>query len=197
MTGRLLRFRGAASRAAVSPSAKAFSRSWSSTAAIDELFRRHGDRVYRLLYRLRGVDTDDIEDLVQATFLEVQRSASRFDRRASVSTWIFGIALNIWRHHVRSEKRRHTFLDAAAPIMGAATTRGPDEQAASREFVQRLELGLRKLPEHLRVVVTLCDVEGLRSREVARMLGVPEGTVWRRLHQARIRLRVLIAGRER
>jgi RNA polymerase sigma-70 factor (ECF subfamily) len=197
MTGRLLRFRGAASRAGVDDKDLLVAFVDGDSSAIDELFRRHGDRVYRLLYRLRGVDADDIEDLVQATFLEVQRSASRFDHRASVGTWIFGIALNIWRHHVRSEKRRHSFLDAAAPIMGAATARGPDEQVQSRQFVERLEAGLGRLPEHLRIVVTLCDVEGLRSREVARMLAVPEGTVWRRLHQARVRLRVLITGRER
>jgi RNA polymerase sigma factor (sigma-70 family) len=197
MTGRLLSFRSRASRASVPDQDLLIAAARGDASALEELFRRHGDRVYRLLYRLRGIDSKDLEDLVQATFLEVQRSAYRFDNRASVGTWIFGIAMNVRRHHVRSETRRASFLEAAAPLMARADERRPDEQFAHREYLQRLEVALAALPEHLRIVVTLCDVEGLKGKDVARILRVPEGTVWRRLHEARLRLRGMVEGEER
>jgi RNA polymerase sigma-70 factor (ECF subfamily) len=197
MTGRLLSFRSRASRASVPDQDLLIAAARGDASALEELFRRHGDRVYRLLYRLRGIDSKDLEDLVQATFLEVQRSAYRFDNRASVGTLIFGIAMNVRRHHVRSETRRNSFLEAAAPLMTRTDDRRPDEQFAHKEYLQRLEVALAALPEHLRTVVTLCDVEGLKGKEVARILHLPEGTVWRRLHQARLRLREIVEGQER
>ena len=62
--------------------------------ALEELFRRHGDRVHRVLARLSHVERHDLEDLVQATFVVVKRSTARFDARSAVATWIVGIALN-------------------------------------------------------------------------------------------------------
>jgi RNA polymerase sigma-70 factor (ECF subfamily) len=193
-TGKLLRFRGTSGGSKLGDAELLAASARGDASAIEELFRRHGSRVYKLLYRLRGVDAKDLEDLVQATFLEVQRSAGRFDNRSSVGTWIFSIALNVRRHHVRSETRRNTFLSTAAPLMPSSGPRGPDEHVAQKEFVERLEMGLAALPEPLRTVVVLCDVEGLRGKEVARILDVPEGTVWRRLHQARQRLRAIVEG---
>jgi RNA polymerase sigma-70 factor (ECF subfamily) len=65
----------------------------------------------------------------------------------------------------------------------------PDEWAAQRELVSRLQVVFETLPTDLRVAFTLCDIEGMRGVDVARALQLPEGTVWRRLHEARVRLR--------
>jgi RNA polymerase sigma-70 factor (ECF subfamily) len=161
--------------------------------ALDELFRRHGARVHRVLGRMRMIDHRDLEDVVQNTFIEVRRSALRFEGRAAVGTWILGIAMNILRHHVRGESRRRAAMKAVASVPPPPSARGPDDQAAQRQALVRLQAGLDALPEVLRIVFTLCDVEGLRGSEVARILDVPEGTVWRRLHEARLRLRDCLA----
>src|SRR5437764_1342568 len=58
-----------------------------------------------------------------------------------------------------------------------------------QQLLARLASAFDELPSHLRAVFTLCDLEGIRGVEVARILDVPEGTVWRRLHDARARLR--------
>jgi RNA polymerase sigma-70 factor (ECF subfamily) len=163
-------------------------------SAVEELFRRHGERVYRTLQRLGGGDAKDLEDLLQTTFLEVQRASSRFAGRASVGTWILGIAINVRRHFVRSEARRRSFNEALEPLMAGVTGRAPDEQVIGRETLARLAAGLAALPEHLRIVFTLADLEGLKGAEIARIIRAPEGTVWRRLHQARIRLRTYVEG---
>ena len=74
--------------------------------AMRELFERHHERVHRILARLRSVDASDVEDLVQSTFLEVQRSAARYGEQAAVGTWIVAIAVNVARHYARREIRR-------------------------------------------------------------------------------------------
>jgi len=193
MIGRLLPFRRARDRANVPDQDLVVGSARGDASAVEELFARHGDRVYRLLVRLRGVDAKDIEDLVQATFLEMQRSARRFENRASVGAWIVGIALNLRRHHIRSEARRRSFLAGVAALVCEVDPRDPHQQLAERQHVERLEAGIGALPEHLRVVLILADVEGLKGKEIARALRVPEGTVWRRLHDARLRLRALLA----
>ena len=69
---------------------------------------------------------------------------------------------------------------------------GPEEQAASRQLMARLLDGFEKLPPNLRIVFALCDLEGMRGVDVAQALRVPEGTVWRRLYDARSCLRTLM-----
>lgn len=161
--------------------------------ALEELFQRHGDRIHRILARLGSIDRRDLEDVVQATFLQVQRSAGRFDGRAAAGTWMAGIALNVARHHRRGEARRRSLVSAVAqtdPPEGAR----PDDQAANRQLLARLQVALDKLPLDLKTVFTLCDLEGMRGVDVARTMGVPEGTIWRRLHDARTRLRAQVDG---
>jgi RNA polymerase sigma-70 factor (ECF subfamily) len=156
--------------------------------ALAELFRRHGDRVRRVLARLRGVDRRDLDDLVQATFIEVYLSAPRFESRAAVGTWILSIAVNVMRHHVRGEARRRALKTAAERIDLQAASR-PDEDAARRQLMARLESALAALPQDLQLAFTMCELEGIRGVDAARVLGMREGTLWRKLHEARCRLR--------
>jgi RNA polymerase sigma-70 factor (ECF subfamily) len=157
--------------------------------ALEELFQRHGDTVHRIVSRLRTVDRRDLDDVVQTTFIEVRRSARGFDGRATVGTWIIGIAMNVARHHARGEVRRRAAVAAVAELPTATSPATPYEQASRRQLLARLVSAFDELPSHLRAVFTLCDLEGIRGVEVARILDVPEGTVWRRLHDARTRLR--------
>lgn len=157
--------------------------------ALGELFHRHGDRVHAILARVGGLDQKDLQDLVQATFLAVQRSARKFDRRSSVGTWIVGIALNVGRRQIRGEVRRRSAMSTIAHTQPSHEDATPDEQASNRQLIERLISGFEQLPSHLRIVFMLCEFEGMRGVDVARALRVPEGTVWRRLHDARLRLR--------
>jgi RNA polymerase sigma-70 factor (ECF subfamily) len=160
-------------------------------AALAELFKRHGDRVYRVLGRLPGVDRRDLDDLVQATFIEVYRSARKFESRSAVGTWILSIAVNVMRHHVRGEVRRRA-LALAADAADARSAPRPDEDAARRQLMARLERALAELPEDMQLAFSMCELEGLKGVEVAKILGMREGTLWRKLHEARHRLREAI-----
>ena len=160
--------------------------------AIEELFQRHGERVHRILARTGAVSASDLDDVVQAAFIAVQRGARKFDRRSAVGTWIVGIALNVARRHARGEARRRSAMFALAEAQLFHQGAGPDEQAANRQLIGRVFAGFEKLPRDLRTVFALCDLEGMRGVDVAQALGVPQGTVWRRLYDARSRLRALM-----
>jgi RNA polymerase sigma-70 factor (ECF subfamily) len=190
MTGKLVPFRRAtaATTAARSDESLVAACTTGDGGALAELFRRHGDRVYRVLARLPGVARKDVDDLVQATFIEVYRSAPTFAARAAVATWIMSIAVNVMRHHVRGEVRRRA-LAAAADAADVRVASRPDEDASRHQLLTRLERALAELPPDLHLAFSMCELEGMKGLEVARILGMREGTLWRKLHEARHRLR--------
>ncbi len=166
------------------------------SAALGELFDRHHVAVYRFVSRLTGAARADLDDLVQGTFVEVARSAARFDGRAAFRTWLFGIALNVARRHVRGRIRRRRVMDDDADqrpsdVPGADR---PDENAERRELLARVDRAVAGLPADLREVFVACEIEDLPGAEVARALGIPEGTLWRRLHDARKKVRTAVEG---
>jgi RNA polymerase sigma factor (sigma-70 family) len=161
--------------------------------ALGTLFDRHHVAVERFVGRLALCDAEELADLVQTTFIEVRRSARRFVGGSSVKTWIFGIAANLARHHVRGELRRRGML-ATVSRRPAARVAVPDEAAIRRQLLSRLADALAGLPLQLREAFVLCDIEGLPGAGAARALGVREGTLWWRLHEARKRLRDAVEG---
>ena len=167
-------------------------------AALGALFDRFYDAVRRFLARMAGTDERDLDDLAQATFETALRAAKRYDGRSSVRTWLFGIANNVVRHHVRSEVRRKRLAVAAANEAakdgaGASGESTPDLVLA-RERAARLHEAVLELPPKLREVFVLVYLEGVPGAEAARVLGAREGTVWKRLHEARAALRGALDG---
>jgi RNA polymerase sigma-70 factor (ECF subfamily) len=163
-------------------------------AALAALIERFHLVVYRFIARVRGRDTIDLDDLVQATFLEVARSARRFKGRSQVRTWILGIAANLARGDLRAAVRRRKMEASLIGLPTAAAPR-PDEQAERRELIDRLGVALAALPHDLRETFVLCDLEDVKCADAATALGVREGTIWRRLHEARKALRAALEGR--
>jgi RNA polymerase sigma-70 factor (ECF subfamily) len=164
------------------------------TAALAALFDRHHRLVLRFVSRASSAAPSDVEDLAQSTFLEMWRSSPQFSARGSARSWMLGIAANLVRHYVRGEIRRRSAMAGLAerPERGAAR---PDDLAARRQLLHRLGAALAALPHDLRVAFVLCDLEEVPAVEAARALGVRQGTMWRRLHDARRRLRDILAGR--
>jgi len=165
--------------------------------ALQELFQRHADGVHGFLIRTRCVDSKDLDDIVQTTFIEVQRSAKHYDARSSVNTWIIGIALNIMRQYLRGERRRREAMLRVAELPRSIGDDGLHDQVAHRQELERLRHRFETMPSNLRIVFTLIDLEGMSGGEAARLLKLREGTVWSRLHQAREALRQCVEGRGR
>lgn len=162
------------------------------TAALGALFDRFHEAVYRFAGRLATTDELARDDLVQATFLELRRTAASFRGTSSVRTWIFGVAANVARHTLRSERRRRERQAKYAEHVESAP-QAVDDQVEQRKLLARVEQAVADLSPDLQVAFILCDLERLPAAEVARVLDVPEGTLWRRLHTARKQVREVIA----
>lgn len=162
-------------------------------AALGALYDRHVDGVRRFLARMSGTDERDLDDLVQATFETVPRAARRFGGTSQVRTWLFGVANNVARHHVRSEVRRKRLASAFAGEHPGAQGDTADE-VLEHERAARLRDAIAALPDKLREAFVLVYLEGIAGGEVATLLGVREGTIWKRLFQARARLRESLGG---
>ena len=155
-------------------------------AARSLLFERHVEAVHRFVTRMRGADSDAVDDLVQITFLRAFGAAGRF-RGTSARSWLFGIAVNDVKEHARSEIRRKQALGAAADVLPRTT--GPRDP-----LVSRLPQAIAGLRHELRAALVLIDLEGERGCDAAAALGIPEGTLWRRVYHARVALREALEG---
>ncbi|NOY90561.1 MAG: RNA polymerase sigma factor [Deltaproteobacteria bacterium] len=164
-------------------------------SALAALFDRFGRDVHRFLVRMRGVDDHVVDDLVQDTFLAAYDGARRFRRGSAVRTWLFAIAGNVAKGHIRGEIRRRgraaVYLEKA-PVQVLR----PDLESEQRELLARMPRALLDLPHDQRTAFLLCDVEGARGVDAAKALGIRPGTLYRRLHEARHALRHAVMGGE-
>ena len=163
-------------------------------AALGALFDRFCETVYRFAARLQLTDDLARDDLVQATFLEVCRTAGSYRGTSSVKTWILGVAANVARHTLRGERRRRVHQARYLEHLTAAPMR-LDDQVDRRLLLERIAHALDDLPRDQQIAFILCDLEQLSGVEVARVLAIPEGTLWRRLHVARKALREALGRR--
>jgi RNA polymerase sigma-70 factor (ECF subfamily) len=151
------------------------------------LFERFVGAVHRFVARMRGSDPDAIEDLVQATFMTAYAAADRY-RGGNARGWLLGIAANHTRMYARGEIRRKRALGVVADAPRAHVE--PKDLA----LLAKLPAAIANLPHELRVVIVLVDLEGERGNDAATVLGIPPGTLWRRLFHARRALRAALEG---
>jgi len=154
------------------------------------LFERHVDAVHRFAARMRGSDADTVEDLVQATFVAAFQGAAKF-RGERVIAWLYGIAANLVRAHARHEIRRKRALSSVADV---AQVTWHAAMPANPALLARLPEAIAELPHDLRAAFVLIDLENERGRDAAEALGIPEGTLWRRVFHARKTLRDVLGG---
>ena len=154
------------------------------------LFERHVDAVYRFVSRLVHANPDAVDDLVQATFIAAYGAADRFRPGGRARSWLYGIAANLTRNHARREGRRIRALSVVATWHAGDTAAAID--ASDRERLARLPAAIAALSHDLRTAIVLVDLEGLSGREAAAALGVPEGTLWRRVYHARRSVRAAV-----
>jgi RNA polymerase sigma-70 factor (ECF subfamily) len=137
----------------------------------------------------------DAEDVLQEAFTGAYRGLGRFEARSSVKTWLSRILVTqaaLWRRRRRSRRDVLPLTSLAGPedeggqLPVAAPGAGP---AAEVDYGIDLRAALQALSPDHREVVTLREIDGLSYEEIARVLGVPRGTVESRLHRARAELR--------
>lgn len=152
-----------------------------------ELVAQHGDRVYRLAYRLCG-NAHDAEDITQEAFIRVFRSLDRY-KPGTFEGWMHRIVTNLF---LDSARRRGRIRFEALPEDAERVPgreRSPEQVISEETFDPVLQTALANLSPEFRAAVVLSDIEDLSYEEVGRILGVKMGTVRSRIHRGRAALR--------
>lgn len=161
--------------------------------SLANLYRQEFSFVWRTL-RYLGVPPASVEDAAQEVFIVAQRRLSSFDpTRASIRSWLFGIARNTARHHHRAVRRRDPGRLAPAEVPASDPASNPEVRIAQAEAIALVERGLAKLNPERREVFVLCEIEGLTAPAVADLLSLNVNTVYSRLARARSRFRAATA----
>lgn len=159
------------------------------TAAFAKLVARWEKPIQRLCQRMTS-DPHRAEDLTQMAFTRVFTRRAEWEPTGKFSTLLWRVALNLCHDEARQRQRRQEFsLDALAEGDGnethfAAEEPAPDAHAESQERGEHVRRAVAELTPHYREVVVLRHYEGLKFREIADVLGIPEGTVKSRMAEA-------------
>jgi len=151
----------------------------------NDLFERHFEALFRFF---RNKLDDGADDLVQQTFLACVRNTESYRGDASFRTWLFTIARTKLLDFLKVRRRKQEPLDfQQVSLVDLAVS--PSTWAAQREEGMLLATALRHLPVDLQIAIELFHLEDMPASEVARVLGVPEGTVRSRVRRGLEQLR--------
>lgn len=162
-------------------------------AAFADIFRSYRALVHGVLHHLLGNDPE-LEDVIQAAFLEVFRSLDKFEGRSRLSSWIARVALHVGYHHLRRKKSRPPAYAGDIDDELVDPALDPHTIMERRELVDRLQVLLARLPEKKRTVLLLNDLQGVPQEEIAEIVGTNLATVRTRLFYARKELWALVDG---
>jgi RNA polymerase sigma-70 factor (ECF subfamily) len=161
--------------------------------ALDELLRRHHQRIHGVCRRLTGNDADAL-DATQEALISIVRGLPRFDGRSSFSTWVYRVATNAALDELRRRRRRPTAsLDDARPGRREPVVMDPSAGISDRLDV---DAALATLPLEFRAPVVLRDLCRLDYAEIAEVLDIPAGTVRSRISRGRALLAARLADPE-
>ena len=141
----------------------------SESAAVGELFRKHGAMVFRRAYRILG-RREDAEEAMHEVFIRVIRGGDRFEARSGITTWLYQITTNYCLNQLRDRNRRRELFEANV---------GPPEDLAEADAGDLLTLRrlLAEADEKQARAVTYVFIDGLSQEETAELLGVSQRTV--------------------
>jgi RNA polymerase sigma-70 factor (ECF subfamily) len=162
-------------------------------AAFAALVTRHQKTLLNFFFR-SGVQYD-CEDLVQQTFLRLYRYRGRYVATAKFTTFLFLLARQVWIDELRRRKRRERLADGLAAEPHLEFSEPADASAGATGDLD-LAGALAALPEGLRMVVELGVYQELAYADIAKILGIPVGTVKSRMFNALARLRALLGVKE-
>lgn len=153
--------------------------------------------IYRLAIKMLG-DQQDAEDVLQNTFLNAFKHIRSFEERSSLATWLYRIAANEALMMIRKQRPETTLTDTSleddegedySPVQFVDWCCLPEDELLSSETRSRLDQAIQRLPERLRIVFILRDLEGLSIEETSQALDLSQTAVKTRLLRARLNLR--------
>lgn len=169
-------------------------------AAFESLMTAYENRIYSLALRSTGSE-QDAADITQEVFLRAWKNLDSFRGDSSLSTWLYRVTSNLCVDFARKKAAEGTPTSIddeespAADLADASRMAQPEAAAENSELREELQFALAQLSEEHRRVVLLRDVAGMTYTDIARTLGLEEGTVKSRLARARASLRKILLER--
>ncbi len=169
--------------------------------ACDEIVQQYSGKIYNVALRLTG-HPNEAEEILQETFINACRGAEAFEGRSSLATWLYRIATNNGLMRLRRKEMPTVSLDVfdstitddgGMPFDLQDWQWEPESLLLTDELRQAMDESVAQLPEALRVVFVLRDLEGLSTKETAEVLDISPSSVKVRLHRARMQLRQQLA----
>ncbi len=162
------------------------------TKAFEVLILRYQRQIFNLIYQMTH-NVEVVEDIGQDVFIAAFRAIKDFQARSSFFTWLYRIAINHCKNYLTSSNRVQDLesryrVEQSAEEGTEDYEKNPQHMLLAKEFVQQLEGSLASLPAEQRIVLTLCEFQGLSYQEIAEILECPIGTVRSRLSRARTAL---------
>ena len=157
-----------------------------------QLLDRYQGRLWRLLLRLTG-GPQEAEDLLQETFVRVLRSYRTFSGHSSFATWMYAIALNVFRSRLRKQRRQ---TPQPVDLMAVSGTASPETSAEQHEAAEQVRRAVQSLPEQQRSAIILSRYEGMSYEQIAEIFGCSVDAVKQRVRRAMAHLRELLKGLE-
>ena len=157
--------------------------------AFEGLVGPHLDGLYRFACT-RTKDPTGAEDLVQETLMRAWDRIGSLQDLGRVRAWLYTILVNLFRERSRKANRRAQLLpmshpDAPLDELATSTAGSPLDEVIRRSAAEAVRAALARTPERYAVAVELRDLEGLSFKEIAAILGVPEGTAMSRVGRGR------------
>jgi RNA polymerase sigma-70 factor (ECF subfamily) len=166
--------------------------------AFETIFHRYERRLFNFVYQVIG-NADDAADLTQDVFVRIYNGLGELRAEDAFNTWIYRIALNLCRDHLRRTRRirtesieqggRSNDEDESAGIEIPDWSDNPEQVLQTDEMQEAVRRAVRALPEHYRNVVVLHHLQGMEVTDIARIVGCQVGTVKSRLSRGRDELK--------
>ena len=171
-----------------------------NTNAFEDLVLEYQKQVYHITLKMTG-NEEDAFDLSQETFLKAYRSLSTFRGEAGFGSWLYRMAANLCIDFLRKKKRRggekiislnEEEEEGRRPLELPDLRYEPQSALEKKETRERVQEGLRRLPQEQRLILVMRDVEGFSYQEISDALKIELGTVKSRIYRARAHLARLL-----
>jgi RNA polymerase sigma-70 factor (ECF subfamily) len=168
----------------------------SDAMRVRDAIEAHYDSLYRTALRF-GVPPTDAEDLLQEVFFAFSRRTGDVPAETE-RAFLFGTMVRMVLMRRRTfVRRREEIVDSSSMEQLVGDTPTPEDDAERRDAIVVLDRVLSKMPDELRIVFTMCEIEEITMKEVGQILGVPAGTVGSRLFRARTMFETLAEREEK
>lgn len=168
--------------------------------AFNELVERYKNKLVNFIFRYTG-NRDDAEDYAQDTFLKLYKSKHLYREIAKFSTWFYTIALNTVKTNIKKKNRYSTISisdfdpenDKDYDLKSDDVS--PEETVNSDLEMELIQSAINSLDEAFREVIVLRDIEDLEYDEIAKITGLPLGTVKSRINRGREKLKIILSNK--